>query len=83
MEKRLIYWAKEEVHTGPTSHFNWHLMARDSLRSKKWRRVASVYANGSWWTWDRTGGGGENWREDTVKQAKVEAAASAIAQGFI
>jgi hypothetical protein len=83
MEDRLVYWAKEEVPTGHVSHFNWHLMVRDSLRSKKWRRAATVWANGVWHTWDRKGSGGENWREDTVKQAKIEAAASAIAQGFI
>jgi hypothetical protein len=52
-------------------------------RGKHPRCVATVWANGTWCTWNRSGSGGENDREETVKQAKVEAAASAIAQGFI
>ena len=50
---------------------------------KKKRHVATVWDNGVWHTWDREGSGGENSVEPTVAQAKVEAAASAIAQGFI
>lgn len=53
------------------------------LYVKKKRHVATVWDNGVWHTWDREGSGGENSVEPTVAQAKVEAAASAIAQGFI
>lgn len=49
--------------------------------------AASVWDNATWHTWDNdgTGGetGGENGREETVEKAKIEAAASAIQQGFI
>lgn len=47
------------------------------------RLVATVWTNGVWHTWDRDGIGGENDSEETVERAKIEAAASAIAQGFI
>lgn len=61
----------------------WKLM----YGKKKKRCVATVWQNmdkkGTWHTWDVNGVGGENWIEDTVAKAKVEAAASAIAQGFI
>lgn len=52
-------------------------------RGKKPRKVANVWANGVWHTWDRSGIGGENSSEPTIERAKVEAAASVIAQGFI
>ncbi len=58
----------------------WNLVVG---RGKKPRIVATAWDNGTWHTWDRNGHGGENSVEKTVKQAKVEAAASAIAQGFI
>lgn len=57
----------------------WRLM----VGNKRKRCVATVWDNGTWSTWDREGTGGENWKEDTVAKAKVEAAASAITQGFI
>ena len=47
------------------------------------RCVATAYKSGYWHTWDRDGVGGENSRETDVKTAKIEAAASAIEQGFI
>jgi len=47
------------------------------------RTVATVWDNGYWHTWDHQGIGGENSVEETVKQAKIEAASSAIEQGFI
>lgn len=53
------------------------------LYVKKKRCVATVWDNGVWHTWDRDDVGGENSQEPTVARAKVEAAASAIAQGFI
>jgi hypothetical protein len=45
--------------------------------------AASVWTNGTWHTWNPYGVGGENSSEGTVFEAKIEAAASAIAQGFI
>lgn len=45
--------------------------------------AASVWLNGTWHTWNPHGVGGENSSEETVAKAKIEAAASAIAQGFI
>ena len=47
------------------------------------RVAAVVYPNGVWHTFDQRGVGGENDLEETVDRAKVEAAASAIDQGFI
>lgn len=58
----------------------WQLMVTLDGRS---RSAATVWANGTWHTWDRFGIGGENSQESTVERAKIEAAASAIAQGFI
>lgn len=49
----------------------------------KWRKVADVWSNGTWHTWNQNGEGGENDVELTVERAKVEAASSAIEQGFI
>ena len=46
------------------------------------RTIATVWANGHWHTWDRDGAGGENSVEQTVTRAKIEAAGSAILQGF-
>lgn len=59
------------------------LCVKDPQRLRGYRVVATVYDNGVWHTWDHEGVGGENDMEDTVAKAKVEAAASAIAQGFI
>jgi hypothetical protein len=55
----------------------WKLLVEDR------GHAASVWDNGTWHTWDRNGVGGENFIEKTVLRAKIEAAASAIAQGFI
>lgn len=54
-----------------------------AIPGRKVRHVATVWPNGTWHTWDKWGVGGENSAEDTVAEAKVQAAASAIAQGFI
>jgi len=59
----------------------WQLMV--SLPEIPARCVATVWKNGTWHTWDREGTGGGNDVEDSPKQARVEAAASAIEQGFI
>lgn len=85
-EQQLVRWSCE-VDPVFETHKTWRLLARSSTRSKKWRTVAIVWEKGKqqavWHTFDQNGTGGENWVEDTAKQAKVEAAASAIAQGFI
>ena len=73
-----VHW-KEETGTIPNVS-NWMLMVRDG---RKTYMAAKVWSNGTWHTFDRNGVGGENWSEPTVKQARVEAAALAIAQGFI
>ena len=44
---------------------------------------ATVYENGTWFTWDEEGVGGENSIAETIETAKKVAAASAIMQGFI
>ena len=43
---------------------------------------ATVWGNGTWHTWDSDGVGGENASERTVAEAKRQAMASAIIQGF-
>ncbi len=73
MDKPLVRW----VEGGGSSRL---LVGTDDESS---RVVATVWPNGVWSTWDRNGTGGENDSEETVKRAKIEAAASAIAQGFI
>ena len=67
--KPLVYWRRVGN--------EWRLYV------SKLQYVATVWDNGTWHTWDRLGTGGENAAEETVERAKVEAAASAIAQGFI
>lgn len=53
------------------------------LVGRKSRCAAQVYYNACWHTFDHNGVGGENWKEYTIEQTKVQAAASAISQGFI
>lgn len=62
----------------------WHREGSEwNLRVRGKRTVATVFDNGTWHTWDKRGNGGENASESTVTRAKIEAAAAAIAQGFI
>ncbi len=56
----------------------WDLM----VRGQKYPR-ATVFDNGVWHTWDRQGTGGENSHEETVDEAKRQAAGAAVLQGFI
>ena len=62
----------------------WELVVIESYRG---RVAANVWENASgratWHTWDRDGQGGENSVEESVEQAKIEAAASVIQQEFI
>lgn len=69
----LVFWEKGTDGT-------WKLLVG---LGKKPRVAAHVYPNGVWHTFDQEGVGGENDSEETVQKAKVEAAASCIAQGFI
>lgn len=59
---------------------HWNLIIKTMMGTH--RAVATVWENGTWHTWDQWGTGGENSSEGTVQRAKVEAAASAIEQGF-
>lgn len=61
----------------------WRLIVGRLMGRRKQRCVASVWDNGTWHTWDQRGIGGENSVEDSVERAKIEAAASAISQGFV
>jgi len=64
----------------------WQLMVG---HNEPRRSAATVWLTGVWHTWDENGVGGENSAEWTragkpdVNRAKIEAAAAAIAQGFI
>ena len=59
---------------------NWQLYVG---RGKRPRCVATVYRNGTWFTWDRNGTGGENSVNSNIEEAKIEAAGCAVRQGFI
>lgn len=63
----------------------WHKRRKEWNLMVQGRRygAATVWTNGVWHTWDRSGVGGENSSESTVEKAKIEAAASAIQQGFV
>ena len=74
--KPVIEWVRSVSFEGSPC---WELM----VYIGKPYTAATVWDNGVWHTWDRNGAGGENDAEVTVKKAKVEAAASAVAQGFI
>jgi hypothetical protein len=58
----------------------WHL---EYCPKKRWRRVATVWPNGTWHTWDKNGTGGWNDIAPTVGQARLAAAGAALLQGFI
>lgn len=77
----IVRW--EEVEPEP----NWdgsRMYRKWVLRvGKRKTPAATVWENGVWHTWDRSGVGGENSREPTAYEAKIEAAAAAIEQGFI
>ena len=47
------------------------------------RTRATVFTNGVWHTWNENGVGGENWKEDTVEQAKRQAYYSLVGQEWI
>jgi hypothetical protein len=83
-DKPIVWWL--EGPPGVDGKPNqWSLMVRRRSKSKcaatVWRNV--INGRGTWHTWDHNGQGGENDVEETIERAKIEAAASAIAQGFI
>ena len=68
----LVCWVRDDAERG------WKLTVKGREFAVAW-----AWDNGTWHTFDCDGVGGENDVETTVGRAKVEAAASAIAQGFI
>lgn len=59
----------------------WDLMVH--RQSGERTSAARVWPNGVWHTFDQDGVGGENDVESDVRRAKIEAAASAVEQGFV
>lgn len=81
LEEMQLRWVHlPDTTDGPPRHILVHgkLFGR-----RKQRLVATVYENGTWHTWDERGVGGENSREKTVEEAKVQALCSAVMQGFV
>lgn len=66
---------------------NWYIASDKKgyeLRCTRFGRCrASVYSNGVWHTWDSNGCGGENDSEKGLSEAKRQAYASCVMQGFI
>lgn len=71
---QLVRW----VESDDEGHPCWDLMV-----GRRKRCAARVWKNGTWHTFNRYGHGGENDAEDTVREAKRQAADSAIMQGFV
>ena len=78
--QRLVEWRVGD-HGEPGNKRRLDLVVNQPDGSQ--RCVANVWENGIWHTWDQDGVGGENDKEETVARAKIEAAASAIQQGFV
>ena len=76
--KRVIWWRECKNIYGEITQ--WDLKVR--RKRDVVATVATVWANGTWQTFSPDGTGGENDMEGSVKRAKIEAAASAIEQGF-
>lgn len=80
----MCFWRLDR--SGHPATFRWDLVVR---KQSWWRTrevvVANAWSNGIWHTFDENGNGGENDVEPHCnwKRAKIEAAASAIEQGFI
>jgi hypothetical protein len=71
-----------------TQRAKW--IKHDSLLGEIWQltrpdgtHAATVWNEGTWHTWNHNGVGGENSKEATVEDAKIEAGLSAWQQGFI
>lgn len=80
MSEPYVIWIEMGHDASMGKVVRWDLMVG---RKGRRRSAATVWDNGTWHTWDKDGVGGENDVEKTVALAKIEAAASAIAQGFI
>ena len=68
----LLGWRKCKVE----GKWEWRLYRGDNY-------YASVWLNGTWFTWDEDGVGGENSIEYSTEKAKLEATVSVIRQGFL
>jgi hypothetical protein len=76
--KRTCWWRECKNIYGEITQWDLRLRRKRGVVDT----VASVWPNGTWLTFDQNGVGGESDIEDSVKRAKIEAAASAIEQGF-
>jgi hypothetical protein len=72
-------------HEAARVHHGWWYKPADwelVIHARGEKATASVWRNGTWHTFDRKGTGGENGREATVEDAKREAEAALIRQGW-
>jgi hypothetical protein len=60
----------------------WWCKPADWKLAEKGKGRAEVWLNGTWWTWDKNGIGGENAREDSVEAAKAAAEDAIVRQGW-
>lgn len=79
MSKPICQWIKQPGAV-LKSDTQWRLIVN---RGRTKQVAAVVWFDGTWHTFDESGTGGENSQGKTVERAKIEAAASAIEQGFI
>lgn len=89
----LVRWVATKLNNIDDTVIEWNLIVGKLMGRKKQRCVATVWRNvgthATWHTWSQTGEGGENdvehelTSDESCKRAKIEAAASAIEQGFI
>lgn len=83
MTEPTVRWVAANMDPITGNVTEWRLIVGKLMGRRKQRCVATVWANGTWHTWDHRGVGGENSKEETAERAKIEAAASAIAQSFV
>lgn len=90
----LVRWVATKLSETDDTVIEWKLIVGKVWNRQKQRCVATVWRNvgtthATWHTWSQTGEGGENdvehelTSDQSCKRAKIEAAASAIEQGFI
>ena len=79
---RRMMRGSKEMNYPINSFFTWKAIKSQGYEEYR-LPFATVFNNGAWHTWDENGDGGENSKENTIKEAKVEAIASAFHQGFI
>lgn len=66
-------WEEKPIEEG---HRRWNLIMPSG------KPAATVWDNGTWHTWDTDGVGGENDVEKSIGEAKRQAVAAVVAQGF-